>query len=81
MTGLTSIRSIAWALAAGMLVALLLAGALGADKTWWALAGVAALALVASIASFGMHPARGDADRAAVWPGRSGCFSRNSDGT
>ncbi|SRR5579862_1527040 len=64
MTGLTSIRSIAWSLAAGMLAALLLMGALGADRTWWALAGVAALAVVVSIASLGMRPAR-SADRAA----------------
>ena len=64
MTGLTSVRSIAWSLAAGMLAALALIGALGADRTWWVLAGVAALAVVVSIATLGMRPAR-SADPAA----------------
>jgi two-component system phosphate regulon sensor histidine kinase PhoR len=65
MTSLTGVRNIAWALAAGILAALLLADALGIDKTWWAFAAAAAVAVAVSIVTLTASPARSYADRAA----------------
>jgi two-component system, OmpR family, phosphate regulon sensor histidine kinase PhoR len=48
-----------------MLAALLLVGWLGTEKPWWALAVVAALAVIVSIASFDLRPSKGFADRVA----------------
>jgi two-component system, OmpR family, phosphate regulon sensor histidine kinase PhoR len=48
-----------------MLAALLLVGVLGVDKTWWTVAAMAVFAVVVSIASLGMRPAKGFADSVA----------------